>query len=383
MTEVGQVGPVGRRRGMLNANTKTVRPRMPSARSVPDGFIGGSPPMLEVYRAIHRAARGASTVLLLGETGTGKELAAAAIHRLGVRKDRPFVVFNCSAITETLLDSELFGHARGAFTGADRSKKGLFEAADGGTIFLDEIGDIPRDTQVRLLRVLQEGEIRRVGSTKTIKIDVRVVAATHVDLLTAIDEGRFRSDLYYRLNVVPIRLPPLRERGSDFDDLLFHFCDKIRSRMQAPEFKLEPAAVEFLRTLPWPGNVRELAATVEQLAAASEAEMGVVSLTEAIRILGNHGRRPQPTAQPQSSGAPSVKSIDIDEHRKSVERSVLAAAMAQAGNNRKLAARLIGIAFSSLIYKLREHGIDPPTPGTSNPRPSQASIQINQTGTRP
>ncbi|MDX2055862.1 MAG: sigma-54 dependent transcriptional regulator [Polyangiaceae bacterium] len=228
------------------------------------GLIGNSEGMREVYRLALGVAPTGSTVLILGESGTGKELTARAIHQHSSRSANPFVAVNCSAIPENLIESELFGHVRGAFTGATATRPGLFEAADRGTIFLDEVGDLPPLAQVKLLRTLQEGEIKRVGSNDTRLVDVRVVAATNVDLRQRIQEGKFREDLYYRLNVVPIVLPPLRERLEDIPLLAYHFLQKYGSRSESPVRKISPDAMRLLQRQAWPGNVRELENAIER-----------------------------------------------------------------------------------------------------------------------
>jgi len=226
-------------------------------------LIGNSPAMQEVYRLATGVAATSSTVLILGESGTGKELTARAIHQHSPRSDKPFVAVNCSAIPMDLVESELFGHVKGAFTGATTTREGLFEAANHGTIFMDEIGDIPPLAQVKLLRVLQEGEIKRVGSNETRTIDVRVVAATNVDLRTRIAAGKFRDDLFYRLNVVAISLPPLRDRGEDIPLLAYHFLHKYSARAGRQVHRISSDALELLQRQRWPGNVRELENAIE------------------------------------------------------------------------------------------------------------------------
>jgi two-component system response regulator HydG len=228
------------------------------------GLVGVSAPMREVARMIDAVAYSAATVLVTGESGTGKELVARALHQKSSRRSHTFVALNCGALTETLLESELFGHVKGAFTGAQRDQKGLFEAADGGTIFLDEIGDIPLSTQVRLLRVLQEGEMKRVGSAESVKVDVRVIAATHRDLPKLVKAGKFREDLFYRLNVIAIPLPPLRDRIEDVPLLAHHFLKRYAERLGKKIRTLSPQAVELLGGYRWPGNVRELENAVER-----------------------------------------------------------------------------------------------------------------------
>jgi DNA-binding NtrC family response regulator len=227
------------------------------------GLIGNSARMQAVYRLALGVAPTASTVLLLGESGTGKELTARAIHQHSPRAEKPFVALNCSAIPVDLVESELFGHMRGAFTGATATRPGLFEAADGGTLFLDEVGDLPPLAQVKLLRALQEGEVKRVGANETRTVDVRVVAATNVDLKTRIGSGRFREDLYYRLNVVCISLPRLRERPDDIPLLAQHFVAKYAQRANRPVKGISNAALDVLLAQPWPGNVRELENAIE------------------------------------------------------------------------------------------------------------------------
>jgi len=237
-----------------------------------EGIVGTSGPLRDVTRMIDAVAYSAATVLISGESGTGKELVARALHNKSPRRNQPFVALNCGALTETLLESELFGHVKGAFTGAQRDQKGLFDAADGGTIFLDEIGDIPLSTQVRLLRVLQEGEVKRVGSADSIRVDVRVIAATHRDLPKLVKSGKFREDLFYRLNVIAIPLPPLRDRIEDVPLLAHHFLRRYAERLQKKVRTLSPEAVELLCGYRWPGNVRELENAVERAVVLSRGD---------------------------------------------------------------------------------------------------------------
>jgi two-component system response regulator HydG len=230
----------------------------------PEGLVGTSAGMREVTRMIDAVAYSSTTVLVTGESGTGKELVARALHARSPRRTQPFVALNCGALTETLLESELFGHVKGAFTGAQRDQKGLFDAADGGTIFLDEIGDIPPPTQVRLLRVLQEGEIKRVGSADAVRVDVRVIAATHRDLPKLVRTGKFREDLFYRLNVINIPLPPLRERVEDIPLLAHHFVRRYADRLGKKVRSVAPETIDLLSGHRWPGNVRELENAIER-----------------------------------------------------------------------------------------------------------------------
>ena len=235
-------------------------------------IIGDSPKMLEVYRLIEGVAPTSSTVLILGESGTGKELAARAIHQRSPRAKKPFVAVNCGAIPKELVESELFGHVRGAFTGAQAARAGLFESADGGTILLDEVGDLPLAAQVKLLRVLQEGEIKRVGADETRIVDVRVLAATNIDLMSRIQAGEFRRDLYYRLNVIAIALPSLRERADDVLLLASHYLQKFARSMQREPKRLAPDAIRALREYDWPGNVRELEHAIEHAMVLSQRD---------------------------------------------------------------------------------------------------------------
>ncbi len=248
------------------------------------GIIGRSPIMLEVFRLVETVCRTNSTVLISGESGTGKELVARAMHTLSLRRDRPFVAVNCGAMPEALLESELFGHVRGAFTGADKDKKGLIEAADGGTVFLDEIGEMAPTMQVKLLRVLQERKYRRVGGTEESSSDIRVIAATNRDLPKLVGDGKFREDLFYRLNVIPVEMPALRERADDIPLIAEHFLAKYTREMNKAVDAFSPEAMAALRAYSWPGNVRELENMVERaVALESERRIEVATLPENLR----------------------------------------------------------------------------------------------------
>jgi DNA-binding NtrC family response regulator len=244
-----------------------------SAKGQFEDMIGQSPQMRSVFKLVETVSYSSATVLIQGESGTGKELVARAIHFRSPRKDKPFVAVNCSALTETLLESELFGHVKGAFTGATANKKGLFESADGGTIFLDEIGDVPAATQVRLLRVLQENEVKRVGATESIKVDVRVIAATNIDLARAREQGKFREDLFYRLNVITVSLPPLRDRPEDIPLLAAHFLMLNAGKLGKKVTSISPAAMEALTVNRWVGNVRELENAIERAVVLTSSEV--------------------------------------------------------------------------------------------------------------
>jgi DNA-binding NtrC family response regulator len=256
------VGKAAERRA-LRTRTRNLEEQI-SVREKFEELVGQSAQMRAVFKLVQTVSHSSATVLIHGESGTGKELIARAIHYRSPRKDKPFVAINCSALTETLLESELFGHVRGAFTGALANKQGLFEAANGGTIFLDEVGDLPQATQVRLLRVLQEGEVKPVGSNENVKVDVRVLAATNVDLAKAKSTGKFREDLFYRLNVIPVNLPPLRDRPDDVPLLAGHFLSMHAKKSQKKVTGIGPQAMEALTLYKWPGNVRELENVMER-----------------------------------------------------------------------------------------------------------------------
>ncbi|HYU15905.1 MAG TPA: sigma-54 dependent transcriptional regulator [Candidatus Acidoferrum sp.] len=237
-----------------------------------DGIVGGCAAMREVFERIRKVAPTSSTVLILGESGTGKELVARALHAHSPRSEAPIVTVNCAAVPASLIESELFGHEKGAFTGATSTHAGLIEAAEGGTLFLDEIGELPLTVQAQLLRVLQNGEVRRVGSTKVRRVDVRLVAATHRDLARMIQEGAFRSDLYFRLRVVDVIVPALRERGEDIEELALFLLERIAGRLGRPRRSMSPEALEAIRAYAWPGNVRELENAIERAVILSDAE---------------------------------------------------------------------------------------------------------------
>jgi len=286
--------------------------------------------------------------LITGESGTGKELVARALHFNSGRRDGPYVAVNCGAIPANLLESELFGHARGAFTDATRARKGLFEEADGGSLFLDEIGELPQPLQVKLLRVLQEGEIRRVGDSLPRTVDVRVIAATVRDLVDDVDKGLFRQDLFYRLNVLPIHLPPLRERQSDIPLLVDHFLDRFNERLGVGIQAIEPSTMKLLTRYPWPGNVRELENTIERAMVLAESEtVGPEDLPERIRESQDKIR------MTLASGELSVKKT-----MRIVEEELIQRALEKTGGNRTRAAELLEISHRALLYKIKDYQID-------------------------
>ena len=303
-----------------------------------ENIVGRSPAMLDVYKMVARVASTMSTVLVVGESGTGKELVAHAIHTHSPRAAQPFVAVNCTALTESLLESELFGHQKGAFTGAVASKRGLFEEAQGGTLFLDEIGDVGPKMQAQLLRVLQEGEIRRVGGGEAIKIDTRVVAATNRELEDEVKAGRFREDLYFRINVVTIRLPPLRERPSDIPLLVNHFLAKYAARERRADAGIAPAAMSTLEQHSWTGNVRELENVIERALALSKD--GVILPSDL----------PAEVEREQIAAPPGL--IDDRPTLAEVERRYIELILRETGDNKKRAAEILGIDRRTLYRTL-------------------------------
>ncbi len=308
-------------------------------------LIGQSPAMQELHRSIRKIAAVSTTVLLVGESGTGKELVARALHDLSPRSAMPFVAVNCGAIPDDLIESELFGHAKGAFTNATSNKKGLFAEADGGTIFLDEIGELPYAVQVSLLRTLQESEIRRVGDTQSSKVDVRVVAATSRNLETAVASGAFRQDLFYRLNVVPLRLPPLRERLEDVPLLAKHFVEKLNAELRkSPRIReISKDALAALGAHRWPGNVRELENIVERAMVMSDGDVLALPSFGGLSSLA-------------AGGAPDT-GLSIKQGVRALEVDLIRRALEVTTGNRTRAAALLEISHRALLYKLKEYGL--------------------------
>jgi two-component system, NtrC family, response regulator AtoC len=339
----------------------------PPPPSVPSGLVfGSSPAMAEAIALLDRAAPGTATVLIRGESGTGKELVARAIHERSPRANQPFVKIDCASLPETLLESELFGHEKGAFTGAVTRKPGRVELADGGTLLLDEIGELTPPLQAKLLRLLQDREFERLGSVKTIRVDVRVLAATHRNLEAMIERGEFRQDLFYRLNVVPLWLPPLRARRNDIELLARHFTRLFARANGKQNVELSPDALRVLRSQRWPGNVRQLQNFVERLVVLSAGES--IEEEDVRRELGREGRFATEPGTVASAAARSVKRGDssprecsavgpLEADMQVAERSALERALKHAGGNRSLAARLLGVSRSKLYAKLEEHGL--------------------------
>jgi DNA-binding NtrC family response regulator len=319
-----------------------------SATEEPEGLalVGHSPAIIEVMKTLARVAPSQATVLVLGETGTGKELVARTIHRWSERASRRFVAVNCSALAEGLLESELFGHVKGAYTGAANSRPGLFREADKGTLFLDEIGDISQGLQARLLRALQEHEIVPLGSETPVKVDVRVVAATHRDLPELVRQGRFREDLYYRLDVVSLSLPPLRERRQDIPLLVDHFLRTISSRHGRGPVAVDPEALRRLLGYDWPGNIRELQNVLER--AVLLAEQGVIGPEHLATTV-----RPSAAALPEPVEAPLLRGLE------EVEREHVTRVLAATGGNREESSRILGISRRTLTRMIQRWGLPP------------------------
>ena len=320
-----------------------------------ENIIGTSSAMLRVFDLVDTIAPTGSTVLLTGESGTGKELIARAIHVRSSRSDRPFVAVNCGALTETLLDAELFGHVRGAFTGADGNKKGLIEVADKGTIFLDEIGEMSPMLQVKVLRVLQERRFRRVGGTEEIDADIRIIAATNRDLARMVSDGQFREDLFYRINVIPVRMPPLRERTGDIPQLAEHFVARFAPQMKKAIDGIEPAAMASLTAYAWPGNVRELENAMERAVALERtAVITVESLPEAVR-----GSAAVPAAVVNAGGSAPLPDagFDLEQHVQHIEREYIAEALRRSGGVKVKAAELLGMSFRSFRYYMKKYNL--------------------------
>jgi two-component system response regulator PilR (NtrC family) len=308
--------------------------------------------MAALFELVRSIAPTTSTVLVTGESGTGKELVARAIHTLSPRRDGPFVSVNCGALPDTLLESELFGHMKGAFTDAHQNKKGLFEAAQRGTLFLDEVGETSPPMQVKLLRALQERKIRRVGGTDELEVDVRVISATNVPLETLVRERRFREDLFYRLQVIPIRTPPLRERREDIPLLAEHFRKRFSQEMGKKVLKISEAAMQILARHSWPGNVRELENVVERAVALESSEAILPErLPDALQ-----GGGVGPGAEEELGFG-----FSLDEHLRTIEGRYLRQALRRAGGERAEAARLLGVSVRSLRYLIQKHtvAVDP------------------------
>jgi len=343
-------------RGQRRARAQ--RQRRGSGQYDVENLAGQSQAMQEVFRLIHKVAPTDSTVLILGESGTGKELVARAIHHHSPRRDFPLVPVNCGAIPSELLESELFGHEKGAFTGAVRTRVGRFELAQGGTIFLDEIGDMPPMLQVKILRVLQEHAFERVGGTRTIDVDIRILAATNQDLAALVAQGAFREDLFYRLNVVPIRVPPLRERRSDIPLLCEHFLERLAGQKGLERKQLSPEVMERLLRYSWPGNVRELENLLERMVVLAEGEeIGPEYLPA--KLL-------EPAAEALASGPAGVaapelppQGLDLKATLEQMEQALIGQALRRSGGVKSRAAALLGLGRTTLLEKMKKMGLAP------------------------
>ena len=337
----------GMRRARRRAEAMTEYLRVEADGKFPD-LVGRSDKISSVLRSLEKIAVTDTTVFIAGESGTGKELVARAIHRLSRRASGPFIKVNCGAITETLLESELFGHEKGAFTGAIKQKLGRFELADGGTLFLDEVGDVPPSMQVKLLRALQEQEFERVGGETPVKVNVRVVSATNKNLDDEVASGRFRADLFYRLHVVPVKLPPLRERKDDIPLLVQHFIDKLGPKINPRVRAASDATLGRIMAYAWPGNVRELENAIEQaLVFAEGTEIGVGALPAFLQ--GDGDRDGDQLNVPRELSLPEI----LDD----LERQLILKAYQKAGGVKTETARLLGVKTSALYYKLEKYGI--------------------------
>lgn len=311
-----------------------------------DSFISQSPKMEEVLSLASRAADSKATVLITGESGTGKEVLAKSIHFVSSRKDKQFIAVNIPALPETLLESELFGHEKGAFTGAEKTKKGRFELADGGTIFLDEIGDIPINLQVKLLRVLQEHQIEKLGSTDTINIDVRIIAATHQNLEQKIKDGTFREDLFYRLNIVSLHIPPLRERKADILPLIDHFIDKYSKENNKQKQSLSKEAVDLIMKYNFPGNVRELENAIERAVVLSRGE--VITVNDLPNVIKGFNAEKDILVN---------ESAPLTEQVEELEKKLIYDALDKSQGNQSQAGRILGLTERNLRYKMQKYGI--------------------------
>jgi transcriptional regulator with GAF, ATPase, and Fis domain len=316
-------------------------------------LVGESPAMARVARMVELVAHRRSNVLITGETGTGKEVAARAIHLAGPRRDRPFVAINCTALPENLLEAELFGHVRGAFTGALGERAGRFERAHGGTIFLDEVGDMPVNLQAKLLRVLQERAFERLGSSESVRVDVRVIAATNADLTRRVADGEFREDLYYRLNVVPLEMPPLRERAGDIPPLVEHFVEKICTHEHLERRTVSSLAMAHLAAFDWPGNVRQLENSVEMAVALSGERTELCAGDFPLMRAGMRAGAKPPGAALEI--AIPEHGIDFEGTVNSIELGLLEKALARTSGNKSQAAELLGLNRTTLTAKLKAH----------------------------
>lgn len=348
LDEMGVVLRRAMEKRQLQRELQALRERLRQEYTV-SNMIGQSHGMSEVFRLIHKFAATDATVFISGESGTGKELVAEAIHMQSPRRERPFIPLNCAAVPDGLLESELFGHEKGAFTGAVARKPGRFELADGGTLFLDEIGDMNLHLQAKILRILEKKNFERVGGTNTVQVDVRIIAATHRNLQHLVEQGKFREDLYYRLNVVSINLPPLRERYEDIPLLVDHFIGDVNKRLQLQIKGVSQSALDLFLNYPWPGNVRELKNCIERAAILSEEE--VISSA----VLPLHFQGPTDGVPPAGDGK---ESTSLDGQVEQFERRRICNALKQAEGIQSKAAQVLGIPERSLWYRIKKYQIE-------------------------
>jgi two-component system NtrC family response regulator len=332
----------------LREENRQLRERLTAAGEFPD-MVGRSAAMREVFDRVRQVADTDITVLIQGESGTGKELVARAIHNLSARKDQPFIAANVAALPEPLIESELFGYEKGAFSGAQRRKPGWFEMSQGGTLFLDEVGEMPAKAQVDLLRVLEAREVRRLGGEEVVSLDVRLVAASNRDMEALVAEGAFRADLYYRLNVVPLWVPPLRERRDDIPILIEHFLRSAEQRYRREPKQLDPAAVRALCDYPWPGNVRQLRNCMEMLAVTTR------DVFIGLEDLGKEIREYRPEAPPSVPASADRRTLAM--RVAEVERQAILDALAQCDQHRERAAALLEVSVRTLHYKMKRYGL--------------------------
>ncbi len=353
LSELSMVLERARERRQYNAENRRLRERLKSDKGL-GALIGRSPEMEKLYRIIGKVAQSTHPVLILGESGTGKEVVARAIHANGPVASKPFIPVDCGSLVPTLIESELFGHARGAFTGAQKAKDGLLVAAGDGTVFLDEIGELPLDLQAKLLRALQEREVRPVGATTTVPLKARVLAATNRDLSQMVEQGRFRKDLYFRLNVVNLRIPALRDRRQDIPALAAHFLERMQRETGMP-YTLSDDALRILSTYDWPGNVRELENSIERACALSSGPiLHSADLGTQLQQLREHAfhtneARNQP---PATAATETIQTIA------EIEKQAILGAIRKLNGDKLLAAKLLGIGKTTLYRKLKEYGLD-------------------------
>jgi two-component system response regulator AtoC len=341
--------------------TSAAADEAPQSRGLSQSLVGQSEAMVALRELVARAAQGSTTVLIRGESGTGKEVVARALHAQGDRAERPFVKVHCAGLPETLLESELFGHERGAFTGAVSRRIGRVEVAGDGTLFLDEIGELTPLMQTKLLLLLQDGEYQRLGSNQTLESKARFVAATHRDLKAMIQQGRFREDLFYRLNVISLWLPPLRGRRGDVELLARRFFDEATREAQRPEMRLEKSALDELSGLPWPGNVRQLRNTIERLVAmAPTPSIGAADVRREMTEPADMAPVAAEVTGPNATSLSATFSVrtPLDAQLMAIERRALVRALERAGGSKVKACKLLGIGRTTLYMKLAEHGLE-------------------------